>query len=241
MCVHYCQSCKKEYSHQEFPTTLPNGTQIYDSCPYESAITLARRTRPDSTIVLLEETLICPTCYEERTRWTNDGVHKHSMREYLKKMEEKDRASRLTSQEIVHLQLEVENTFQLFVHEMNENAMAEFYNDCWKMMEAYRVRALTVRRLKVDYDIAKLSTATDEERAAFEEAKKRKATEKLERRGSTSGVRKSKTEKMVLSFARQMVSAGRDARAALRAASIAYGEGEFNDEQIERLVGQLEN
>jgi hypothetical protein len=208
---------------------LPNGTVIFEPCPFPQLYDAVGK-------LVFEQTKVCPRCYEGKRRflrfdcpvhtWQSDlcihcGVQKNEdnqrdrckaallgklkFEEYLKHMEQDSKNESLQGREIIEAQLAEEGIFNLLVQDMDLDKLEQHYNDLKKMIEVYRVKALKFRQLKMDWDIERLNTATDEDRAAFDEAKKRKRAELADKKPVAAAIRQNREEKMVNSFADKMM------------------------------------
>jgi predicted RecB family endonuclease len=123
-----------------------------------------------------------------------------SFKEMEDKMQDQQNAGKLSAREIVEAQLSVEMTFNELVADMNPQKLEEFYHDILRKMELFRVKALRFRQLKTDHEIKELSRVPEEEREEYKRQLKERATQT-----TVATVRRSKTEKMIESFAKKLM------------------------------------
>ncbi len=200
---------------------MVGNVEVYEPCPYPKVY------KPDGTL-MYEHVEACPKCIELKRRWysrvfdshiwnkekeccvrcgatVNEGkcVTDHQERLSFKEMEDKMQdqynGGKLTAREIVEAQLAVENEFNMLVAEMDQQKLEDFYNDILRKMEMFRVRALRFRQLKTDHEIKELSRVPEQDREEYKRQLKERATHT-----TVAAVRRSKTEKMIESFAKKL-------------------------------------
>jgi hypothetical protein len=159
----------------------------------------------------LEETQVCPKCYEKQRRWTKkNGLERSSYKEMIQRMETDYNGGKLKLEEIAQLQLDEEGIFNVLkqkaVETMDDTELENHYYDILRKMEMFRVRALRYKQLKVDFDIEQMSKVSDEDRAAFEEAKRKRKAENRPTPINVAAVRQSKEQKMIQSFAEKIMA-----------------------------------
>jgi hypothetical protein len=229
MCQHTCK-CGKVWSHQDFGYPITGDITSFAPCPFGLGQTLYG---PNGKLVY-EHTEVCTHCYAEAQHKMNVdalistwayGIQRTNPQlspedalvraEALaaskgytngkqKAMNKPTKPGTLDVRRIVEIQLEEEGIFKLLVAEMDDEKLEAHYHDLLEKMELFRVRALRYRQLKKDYDIEQLCKVSDADRAEFEEAKKRRDASK--HTVNVAAVRKDKTEKMVESFAKQIMA-----------------------------------
>ena len=210
MCQHQCE-CGKLWSHQDFPLVYPNGMTQHEPCPFPKIYGPSNR-------LISDHTQLCPHCYEEKRRYTKNGVEKISIKDAIKRMDEKYNKEQLTAQEIVEVQMDEEARFKLRVQSLRNGEITmeqfelgseEHYNNLLHLAAKFRTRALAYRKNKVEFDIEQATSSTAEEREAFEAAKRKRAEQARAPKTNgenTAAARKSKEQKMVESFAEKIMA-----------------------------------
>lgn len=230
MCQHYCVTCGVAWSCQDFGIHIPGSTvEINEPCIFRPAnIWLAKGKSLFTVSMQFDTTQVCPKCYAEQRRWYSREFPKHlwdkdnsrcsrcgaeenngschspkldklSFKGMLKKMDDDTKRGRLDPRRIVELQLDEEG----MIKNMTPEAREVHYNDLLQKMELFRTRALAARRVMTDLELEELCKVSEEDRAAFEVSKKKRAAE---RRGvDVTAVRKDKTQKLIADWAARIM------------------------------------